>query len=219
MHFLSYLIGVCTDFLFPKNSGVLELEALSPAALVTTLPSAQPPPDKDTSALFDYSHPVVKEIVWQLKYGGNAIVADKLGAILYDAILEDLGELGLFEEWGRPILMPIPISDKRRFERGWNQSELLAERLLSRDDQKIFKYLPRQLIKLRHTESQTRTGSRGERLTNLSRSMKVLNPDKVRGRCIIILDDVTTTGATFSEARRALSEAGAKRILSVAVAH
>ena len=119
----------------------------------------------------------------------------------------------------KPILIPIPISDKRRFERGWNQSELLAEAVMAQDIDKTFKYLPRQLTKLRHTESQTKTGSRSERLKNLTDSMKVLNTSSAAGKCLIVLDDVTTTGATFREARRALKVAGAKKILCIAVAH
>jgi predicted amidophosphoribosyltransferase len=43
--------------------------------------------------------------------------------------------------------------------------------------------------------------------------------DEATGRCIIILDDVSTSGATFTEAKRALKQAGAKKILCVAVAH
>lgn len=223
MHFLSRIGDLCIDFLFPKSRKVLELEALSVGTIIKTLPPAEHGNDKDIVALFDYSHSVVKEIVWELKYNGNARIADKLGEILYDHIRQELLDLALFESanWRmvRPILMPIPISDKRRFERGWNQSELLCERILTHDEEKIFRYLPRQLVKLRHTESQTKTSSRSERLENIRNSMKVLSAAAVAGECIVVLDDVTTTGSTFAEARRALREAGASKILCVAVAH
>jgi len=208
---LLHIKDLVTDFLFPKSRKVLELEALSPETLLKTLPRAERLTDKNIIALFDYSHPLVKEIVWELKYGGNAKIADKLGGILYDLIRHEFNE--------KIILIPIPISDKRRFERGWNQSELLAQAVKSRDSEKMFKYLPRQLAKLRHTESQTKTGSRSERLRNLTDSMKVLNPASVSGASIIVLDDVITTGSTFAEARRALRAAGAKKILCIAVAH
>ena len=219
MNFLSRTRDLFIDFLFPKSEKTLELETLSASALLETLPPAETLKDKYTLALFDYHHPLVKEIIWELKYSGNTRIADKLGEILYDVICHELAELNLFEKWGRPILVPIPVSDKRRFERGWNQSELLAEKVVAYDTEKIFKYLPRQLAKLRHTESQTKTASRNERLENLKNSMKVLNPLSVVDRCVIVLDDVTTTGATFAEARRALHAAGAKKILCVAVAH
>jgi|SRR3989344_1295134 len=225
MYLLPRIRDLCADFLFPKNQKVLGLETLSAEELLNALPRAEPLKDKGTFALFDYNHPLVKEIIWELKYSGNTKMADKLGEILYDVIRDKLTDSRLFEtrlhgqEWARPILVPIPVSDKRRFERGWNQSELLAEQIIRRDREGVFRYLPRQLAKLHHTESQTKTASRKERLENLTNSMKVLNALSLAGECVIVLDDVTTTGSTFAEARRALYAAGAQKILCIAIAH
>jgi len=207
------------DFLFPQSPKILELQALSTSELAKILPPADMQKEKETLAVFDYSHPLVKEMIWELKYKGNTKIADKLGEILYDHIQQELVDLSLFENWSKPLLIPVPISDKRRFERGWNQSELLAQKIMDYDRNKMFVYLPRQLIKYRHTESQTKTSSRKERLENITNSMKVLNTSKMAGECVVVVDDVTTTGSTFAEARRALFTAGARKILCVAVAH
>ena len=218
MNFLSRLKGLIEEFLFPKSENVLELEALSSEKVLALLPRAGNI-SKNTLALFDYSHPLVKEMIWELKYNGNRNIADKFGEILYDTIVSELEERSPFETWGRAVVIPIPVSDKRRFERGWNQSELLLNAVEKRDASNIFKYLPRHLVKVRHTESQTKTSNKQERERNLKDSMKMLTDSKVRGQCIILIDDVTTTGSTFAEAQRALKDAGAKKILSIAIAH
>ena len=192
------------DFLFPKDPKIIELEKLSSEKLLDLLPPHSLP--------FDYGHPLVKEVVWEIKYKGNMILAEKIGILLYDTIIDALTA-------EKAILVPIPISDKRRFERGWNQAELLCQAIKGCDSDQRLKFLPRQLYKPYHTENQTKTTTKKERLNNLRNSMRVANPAAVADKCVILIDDVTTTGATFAEAKRALKEAGAKKVLCFAIAH
>jgi len=126
MKILPFFIQSILNFVFPKNPKILVLEALSAEEIHKSLPAANGPEKSDVIALFNYSHPLVKEIVWEVKYGGNAILSARLGEILYDTIIQELEERNLLSESSRTILMPMPISGKRRFERGWNQAELLA---------------------------------------------------------------------------------------------
>lgn len=223
MNLLSSIKSLCIDFLFPKNEKVLRLEAHTCATLLDTLPRAPEPEDKYTIVLFDYKYPTTREIIWELKYNGNTSIANKLGEILYDAIRHELSVLAPFESDPRQknklLLIPVPISNKRRFERGWNQTELLCKRIMALGDTKIFTYVPNQLVKIRHTESQVKLGSKDARRENLVNSMKVLDPRYISGKFVVLVDDVMTTGSTFREARRALREAGAKKILCVAIAH
>lgn len=222
MNFLSSILDHALNFFFPRDKRSVEIEAMPLNEMVDKLPRAENLVVKDVIAIFDYKHPMTKEVVWEVKYRGNTQVARKLGGILHDTILEELSDLGLFDssEWhGKVVLIPMPISRQRRFKRGWNQSEYLAKALVEYDDSDRFEYLPKLLAKTRHTESQTSTNSKSERLKNVKDSMSLSEDRDLSGRCAIIIDDVTTTGATFEEARRALKGSGVKKVLCIAVAH
>ena len=167
-------------------------------------------------ALFDYGDPLVKEVVWDVKYRGNRETTGKLGPLLFDTLVAEMEERNLLEKHGPAFLVPIPISPRDRLERGWNQAELLAEALLASDAGKRFEYLPAGLEKVRETETQKKLG-RHDRLENLKGSMA--SRGRAAGRLAVVVDDVTTTGATFAEARRALREQGAAKVICIAVAH
>jgi competence protein ComFC len=219
MYFFSRLVEGFFNFLFPKSRKVLELESLSSGELVKMLPPASAVDNDNVITIFNYSNSVVKDMVWEIKYRGNRKMATKIGEIAYDVLIHEFAERALFEKFEKPLLLPMPISGKRRQERGWNQAELISEAIKSFDKENIFKYVPGQLVKHRHTERQTTTSSKKEREENLRNSMHVVHPPAVKNRCIILVDDVYTTGSTFKEARRTLKEAGAKKILCIAIAH
>lgn len=219
MRLFSRIKDLCIDFVFPKSRAVAEFESFSTAEVLELLPKAARMESKEDFALFDYDYPLLKEMIWELKYGGNKKIAEIFGAILCDVATQDLMESGLLEKWRHPILVPVPISAARRFERGWNQSELLAEAMMKNGGEHLFRYVPEVLAKIRHTESQTKTSSKNERLENLKGSMEVVHGKTFSGECVLVVDDVTTTGATFAEVRRALKAAGAGKILCFAVAH
>ncbi len=203
------------DFLFPKDERVHILESLTSAELLSALPSAKDI-DDHTVALFDYKHRDVRTLIWEIKYRSNTALAKKSGEILADVLRHELADRALFENFHHPLLIPMPISDEKRRERGFNQTEVIAEsiRMFAPD---LFEYSTA-LIKHKHTESQARThATKREREANLLNSMSVSSD--LQGRCVILLDDVTTSGATFGEAKRVLKEAGVKKILCVALAH
>jgi ComF family protein len=209
--FLSFL-----DFLYPKSPKVRELEALSPYELLQRLPPAHDL-GESTIALFSYVDEEVRELIWELKYRNNSVIARTLAALLWDVLQTELAERALSENFAHPLLVPVPMSKKRRLMRGWNQTEALCWELKRLDTENILEYRPDILTKARHTESQTLTANKKERLHNLEGTMEVVGD--VKGRCIVVVDDVTTTGATFAEARRELRRGGARKVFCIALAH
>lgn len=74
------------------------------------------------------------------------------------------------------------------------------------------------LYKTQDTPSQVSIKDREKRLNNIKGSFAVKNPELIKDRNIILIDDVSTTGATVTEAKKVLREAGAKKVIGVVVA-
>jgi ComF family protein len=148
--------------------------------------------------------------MWELKYYRNGRAAAFGSEILSDLLLDCAQEA-----LGTPLLIPIPMHESRRKERGFNQTEVLCARTLKHTDE-FFTYSPDALVRMRNTPRQQGL-TREARLRNIEGSMWA-DAKAVRGRTCVVVDDVTTTGATFAEAKRALLAEGASSVLCVALA-
>ena len=143
-----------------------------------------------------------RALVHALKYQGADYVAPFMGRLMAGRY-KNLPELGQAD-----LVMPVPLFPRRRRKRGYNQSELLArvfanEALLALDTTS--------LVRMRDTLSQTKLGRKG-RLENMIGAFRCMNPNAVKGKTILLIDDVATTGATLEGCAIALREAGAKRV-------
>lgn len=115
---------------------------------------------------------------------------------------------------GADALVPVPLHPARRRERGFNQSRLLAREL---GRLKGIGVLDGDLIKTRNAPAQA--GLRAaDRERNVRKSYAARRLDRVRGRTLILVDDVTTTGATLRECARVLIEAGAREVRAITLA-
>ena len=171
-----------------------------------------------TSAVFAYKDPLIRSLVWDLKYRGNTDAARLCGELLFDMLAEELADRKLFSSIVRTLLLPIPLSKRRERERGFNQANLIVRELVRLDEGNFFEAREDVLVKIKNTRAQADL-SREKRLENLRGVFQVKKPELVRGRVVLLIDDVTTTGATFREARRELRKAGAREVLAYAVAH
>ncbi len=186
---------------------------------LSSFPAAERESAKWIFPLFDYRHPPIKSAVWLLKYKGKKSIAKVFAEVLYGSILEELADLKVMENFNAPLLVPVPIDKRRRRERGFNQAELMCEELIKLDQNTNFQLEKNVLVKIKGTGHQARIENRSERLKNIIDSFAVINAEKIKNRNIILIDDVTTTGATLAEAKKILREAGARKVIAFTVAH
>ena len=182
-----------------------------------------PPAERENAkwvfSLFDYRHPPLKKALWLLKYRGKKRLANIFAEIMYGKILEELSDLAIMQNFRDVIIIPIPLSALGLRERGYNQAELIAKKLSELDGNINFKIEKHILIKNKETKHQARIKNRNERLRNLSGAFAVKNELLIKNRNIILIDDITTTGATLNEAKKILKKAGTRKIIAFTVAH
>ena len=209
--------------IFPDSRNQRFINKLTPEKfLALTQPSLRLPDSpngQETVSVVNYKNALVRQTVWSLKFHNNQKIAKLFAEIIYDTIAEELANLKLSANFGNSILTPIPLSRKRLRERGYNQAELITRQMAKLDQNNFFEYQKHLLKKIKDTPPQSRSKNKTERLNNLRGCFKVVNPNLIKNRNIILLDDVVTTGATLAEASQTLRRAGARQIFCVTLAH
>jgi ComF family protein len=111
------------------------------------------------------------------------------------------------------LIVPMPLHWRKRLERGFNQSELLARFVAKRTGIPFAKSLRRR----KPTDPQAGL-TRAQRRTNVAGAFEVKRRQEVQGRHVLLIDDVLTTGATASACSAVLKRAGAKRVTVLTLA-
>lgn len=136
-------------------------------------------------APFLYDKPV-STLIHGFKYKNQKYTFESLAKFMTACYLEN--------GFNAEVVIPVPSSQKRLKERGYNQAELLSEQLAKQLNLKLETDV---LIKIKHTKPQT-TLNFFERQKNLIGSFDVQNVEKIKGKNILLVDDVLTTGATIN---------------------
>jgi ComF family protein len=157
-------------------------------------------------ALGHYATPL-KELIHHLKYSNKRslakIIGAKMGVVLNsDPILKQA-----------EYLIPIPLHPARKRERGYNQSELLAREISQFSGMPMIDCLKRK----RNTKSQTSL-SPDDRQKNVLDAFVARPNYNLQDKRVILIDDVSTSGATLDAAARALVKAGAKEVYGLCAA-
>ena len=208
-------LGKILGFLFPerclgcRKEGTLLCKNCQAKSRKKHRPQSSLPFLDNLESWGSYQDKILRQALRRFKYHGTYGLAYPLSEMLHDLIKPHLSS---FEK--NAVVLPIPAFPRRKNLRGYNQAELLAQNL----SEKIsLPCRPEAILKIRNTPSQT--SLRGlERILNVRDSFAVSDPQAVKNKTVLLVDDITTTGATLSEAARVLKESGAKKVIGLVVA-
>lgn len=203
------------NILFPRREDEKILEGISyddflslvePELISATRPS--------TVVLLPFKNPNVRGAIHEAKYHGSERAFKMLSLVLAE-YLRDIDDVGRRTSY----IVPIPLGKARRKERGFNQIEEVVRKALRTigKEEPMFALEPDLLIRVRETASQVSL-PREERRENMRGAFGTthrVDPTHT----YIVIDDVTTTGATLHAAIDALQAAGALHIIPLALAH
>ncbi|OHA16488.1 MAG: hypothetical protein A3C79_02625 [Candidatus Taylorbacteria bacterium RIFCSPHIGHO2_02_FULL_45_28] len=251
MSIISLLYGIVLDALFPLSVVEETILSSSPEEAYRQLP---PAPGYEglaidlpwTKSLFSYKDERVAKLVWNIKYKKSPQAIKVGGYALWRELVSTTTEQMGFS---LPlVVIPIPITKKRRRERGYNQCELLADEIERLDDSSQFQIERNLLVRIHHASRQTLKGrkdrvesARGIFAVNKKaiaklriQMLKNLKSKNSHGQFmnneqdneiplknipLIIIDDVITTGSTMFEAMETLKKAGFDDVHGLSLAH
>jgi len=184
----------CCGLIFPSREG--EDRLCGPC-------QTEPPPFARARAAAVYEGPVA-DAVKRFKFARQMAYLPVMQHWLRQARCRELAEAA-------DLLLPVPLHRRRLQHRGFNQALLLArafpEAVVGRET----------LARVRHTAPQVGLNPK-ERRDNVHRAFAVPRPEAVKGKNVLLVDDLYTTGATVRECARVLRRAGAKRVEVLTVA-
>lgn len=217
------LLPVCSScWNLPSQTGLLctrcgEALDFDPAIAGEALcrPCRVAPPDFSKAVAHGVYQGKLRMLLHLLKYDGIEGLAKRLGGLVAEQVL------AIPELPAELLAVPVPLYGKKRRSRGFNQSELLAHStvatLRQRRPELQIKPASALLVRQRATESQAGLTPH-ERRANVRGAFFVPQPDTVRGRHVLLIDDIYTTGATARACSAALRRAGAASVWVATVA-
>lgn len=152
---------------------------------------------------------IIRSKIIDFKFNGKSYLAENFAKI----ILKNEKICRFFESYD--IIIPVPIHNKRKAQRGYNQSELIAKQIC-----KINNKINIQndiLIKEKNNVAQSSL-NKEQRIQNAKNVYKIINKEKILNKKIIIIDDIYTTGSTVNECSKILIKNGAIDVLVLTIA-
>lgn len=150
----------------------------------------------------------IQPLIHALKYNANFKSSDYLIRLIleYHNNFKNYSHIDL--------IIPVPLHKKKELIRGYNQSFILAKSLNQKTNINVANNI---LIRKKFTESQTKF-NKTERLNNVSSAFYITNEKIIKGKNILLLDDVITTGATINECAKVLKQKKANKVIAFSIA-
>jgi ComF family protein len=165
-------------------------------------------------AAVSYEDPVIKKMIHNFKYRFISDISQPLAKLISRALIRS--DIPLPD-----LIAPVPLHPRRLRWRGFNQSLLLASRL-SEELAPLMKIEILDILERKiHNAPQMNVKNYRERLENVKNIFDLksgLNPDLIKNKNILLLDDIATTGATLGECAKILKSSGAKKVFAAVVA-
>lgn len=152
-----------------------------------------------------YQDPALKQLIWILKYRRFRPAAKIIAEIL-NRYLENIGL-----DWSKFKITSVPLHPHRQRQRGFNQAELIADELAKLRKTTAENYLTR----IKDNAPQVKMKNREERKTNMKECFSAIKNAPLKNQSIILVDDVSASGATLESAALVLKKAGAKKIIGL----
>ena len=152
-------------------------------------------------------HERVKQSVHRFKFRGRRWYAQTYGVLTAQSVQDHLS--GTYD-----VISWVPVSKKRKRERGYDQSFLLASEMGKHLGQEPVELLQ----KVRHNPAQSGLTGAAQRRANVMDAYQAPWPERLAGKRVLLVDDVVTTGETLSECARTLRMAGAESVVCVTLA-
>lgn len=150
----------------------------------------------------------MKEAIHQFKFSRKFGLGKPLAHLL-------LAQLDGQIEYSRyDAILPVPLHRSRSKQRGYNQAEILAREVAKA---RHLALMTKNLIRVRRTAAQWQFSNKRERLDNVKNAFHILNPEQVREKHLLLIDDIFTTGSTVNECAKTLKRAGAASVVVLTV--
>ena len=149
----------------------------------------------------------VRKSMLRFKFRGASAYADAYGKILASCIREHIDVKYDIISW-------VPLSRQRKRERGYDQALLLAKATAA----ELGIEAEETLIKSKDIMPQSELKSKDERIENISGAFEAPDPESIKDKCILLIDDIVTTGSTLEECAKELTKNGAKKVICAAIA-